>query len=101
MYDVMCQVARCFLIDEKTNEMLQRERERALPILRTWVVMVCVFAACLWPHVILEGHDPLAVFAMPRIVNQFMNVAYVAGNLTLVLATEEYSIDKFCIVIII
>ena len=27
MYDVMCQVARCFLIDEKTNEMLQRERE--------------------------------------------------------------------------
>ena len=80
------------MIDEKTNEMLQRER--ALPILRTWVVMVCVFAACLWPHVILEGHDPLAVFAMPRIVNQFMNVAYVAGNLTLVLATEEYSINS-------
>ena len=64
----------------------ERERERALPILRTWVVVVCVFAVTLEEYDLLKWRS-LAVAAMPRIVNQFMNVAYVAGNLTLELAT--------------
>ena len=84
----MYQLARYFCIDERNNEMLQnlRERERALPILRTWVVVVCVFAVTLEEYDLLKWRS-LAVAAMPRIVNQFMNVAYVAGNLTLELAT--------------
>ena len=84
----MYQLARYFCIDERNNEMLQnlRERERALPILRTWVVVVCVFAVTLEEYDLLKWRS-LAVAAMPRIVNQFINVAYVAGNLTLELAT--------------
>ena len=50
------------------------------------MVVVCVFAVTLEEYDLLKWRS-LAVAAMPRIVNQFMNVAYVAGNLTLELAT--------------